>query len=298
MHNGERIRQLLEGSTQEATIISPFIKAEALRSLLTVLPTETHVRCVTRWRAKEIAAGVSDVEVLDVLDERGNARLTLVDRLHAKLYVAGDRCLVGSANVTLAGFGEASDGGNIEILVEKNSNDADIVGVLEEIDQLERVATRSMADVFRRWADGIEGQLPAQESPHGWFPCSRRPELAYRLYTHPPRGYTKVADKMVLQDLVRSNLPLGLDEVEFRAGIRSLLEEIELSEPLLGVAHDVTLTRADAQQYLESLAGNEITVNDLWNAFVEWMTYFFPEQLMKQEISEVGLRRAVSMSHE
>ena len=76
------------------------------RSLLDVIPTATHLHCVTRWLPQEVAAGVSDPEILDMLEERGNFTLSLVDRLHAKLYIAGERCLAGSANVTLAGLGE------------------------------------------------------------------------------------------------------------------------------------------------------------------------------------------------
>ena len=34
------------------------------------------------------------------------------------------------------------------------------------------------------------------------------------------------------------------------------------------------------------------STNDLWLAFVNWMAYFFPDQVMKQQIAEVALRRA------
>ena len=54
----------------------------------------------------------------------------------------------------------------------------------------------------------------------------------------------------------------------------------------------MTLTRADAQSYLERMAGDRFSANDLWIAFVNWMTYFFSDRVMKQEISEVTLRRA------
>lgn len=52
------------------------------------------------------------------------------------------------------------------------------------------------------------------------------------------------------------------------------------------------LTRADASSYLETIAGDDFSTNDLWAAFVNWMAYFFPEQVMKQEIAELALRRA------
>ena len=99
---GARIQALFESADGETAVIAPFIKVDALRSLLEVIPAGLHLRCVSRRRPKEIDAGVSDPEILDLLEARGNFSLSLVDPLHAKLYIAGDQCLVGSANVTAA----------------------------------------------------------------------------------------------------------------------------------------------------------------------------------------------------
>ena len=106
---GSRIRVLLAGAVGEVTIIAPFVKVDALRSLIDVVPSAVHLRCVTRWLTREVAVGISDPEVLDVLEERGNFSLSLVDRLHAKLYIAGNRCLAGSSNVTFCGDGRRSE---------------------------------------------------------------------------------------------------------------------------------------------------------------------------------------------
>ena len=55
---------------------------------------------------------------------------------------------------------------------------------------------------------------------------------------------------------------------------------------------DRTITRADAHSFLEEISGEEISTQDLWLAFVNWVAYFFPDEVMKQEISEIALRRA------
>ena len=54
---------------RDVAIIAPFIKVEALTSLLEVVPSTSHLRCVTRWLPREVADGVSDPEVFDVLEE-------------------------------------------------------------------------------------------------------------------------------------------------------------------------------------------------------------------------------------
>ena len=290
---GDRIRALFESATGGIAVIAPFIKIDAMRSLLDVIPSDMHLRCVTRWLPREVAAGVSDPEILDMLEERGNFSLSLVDRLHAKLYIAGERCLAGSANVTLAGLGEGGDSRNIEVLVEATLTDPGIAATLAEISQAERAATRSMAQAVRRLADSIADSTKsaaALDAP--WFPGSRRPEQAYTFYAQPPSGFVGTADRVLLTDLASSNLPPGLEEHEFRDAIRSLLAAIPLAEILLEASEDTTLTRADASSWLDTIGGDDFSTNDLWIAFVNWMAYFFPDRVMKQEIAEIALRRA------
>ena len=290
---GARIRALFENAEAEVAVIAPFIKVDALRSLIRVIPAEAHLRCVSRWLPREIAAGVSDPEILDLLETRGNFSLSLVDRLHAKLYIAGHRCLAGSANVTLAGLGEGGDDGNIEVLVETTVDEPGIAATLEAIAQDERVATRSMARAARRLAERVTTPTPLPGALDGhWFPGSRRPEQAYGFYAQLPSGFLGVADQVLLADLARSNLSPGLGEGEFRDAIRSLLKAIPLAEALLAASEDTTLIRADASSWLEPISGDHFSSNDLWIAFVNWMAYFYSDRVMRQEIAEIALRRA------
>lgn len=289
---GRRIRALFESAVDTASVVAPFIKVDALRSLLNVIPTNTSLRCVTRWFPHEVAAGVSDPEIMDILEERGNFTLSIVDTLHAKLYIADERCLAGSANVTLAGLGEG-DNRNIEVLVETTLGDHGIAATLEEISQTERPATRLMAQTVRRLADSLSTATASTVDPATpWFPISRRPESAYQFYTQPPGEYTKATDRILLIDLAGSNLQPGLNEEEFRTAVRSLLAVIPIAQILLDTTEDKTLTRADTQSYLETISGDEFSTNDLWLAFVNWMAYFWSDSVIKQEITELALRRA------
>ena len=234
---------------------------------------------------------MSDPEILDVLEERGRFTLTLVDSLHAKLYIAGDDCLAGSSNVTLPGLGETNDG-NIEVLVATTIKDPGVASTLGDIAEAERPATRTLAEATRRLADSLAQPAAEPNGEKPWFPHSRRPEHAFRLYSRPPTGYLVEADRILLSDVAGSNVPPGLEEKGFRTEIRALLATIPLAEALLDATEDVTLTRADAHSHLELLATGDFSTNDLWLAFVNWMAYFFPDQVMKQQIAEVALRRA------
>ena len=289
---GELIRELLRNAQGDVAIIAPFIKVGALSSLLEVIPPTATVRCVTRWLPRDVSAGVSDPEIMELLEQRGNFSLSLVDNLHAKIYVAGEKCLVGSANVTFSGLGEAGGENNIEVLVEATINNPGVAPTLASITRLERPATQTLAEAARRLANRLPSSVNYGAVDDYWFPRSRNPDRAYRLYSQPPRGFVGKADEILLQDLARSNLPPGLSEANLRTQVCSLLGDIPLGGAILQAAEDTRLTRLDAMTHLELHADNEYTTDDLWIAFVNWMVYFFPNDVMMQEITEVALRRA------
>ena len=292
---GFRLRELFEGASENATIVAPFIKVDALRSLLSAIPSSVHVRCVTRWLPRDVAAGVSDPEIIDILEERGDFNIGLVDRLHAKMYIADDRCLAGSVNVTRSGLGETEGGGNIEVLVGSTIEDAGIAATLEAISREERNADRTLAVSARRLADSLPREMLVGGRGVDWFPRSRRANRAFRCYLDIPTGYVKASEQMLLVDLAMFDLQPGLTEDEFGGAIRSKLAALSIARGLLDATEDRMLTRAEAQSFLEEVAGAEESTDDLWLSFLNWMAYFFSGAVMKQEISEVALRRAVPL---
>ena len=292
MSQGNRIRSLFRNAEERVEIIAPFIKTGALKSLIEVVSTDVHLRCVTRWLPREIAAGVSDPEIFNILEERGNFTLTLVDNLHAKIFIADENCLAGSSNVTFSGLGEAADESNIEILVTSTIHDPGVATTLAGVTQVERPATRVQAELARRLADSFLSIPDPIASETYWFPRSRWPERAYRLYSQPPDGYIVEADQVLLIDLAGSNLQPGYSKDEFHKEIRILLAEIPLAAAVLNATEDTILTLPEAVSQIELLAVDGFTPSELWLSFVNWMAHFYPNQVMKQEIAEVGLRRA------
>src|SRR5262249_40284270 len=123
--DGERLRQLIESAKSEVLLCAPFIKKEVLKKLFGVLGENTSVKVITRWRAAELAAGVSDLEVLEVCHNRPRAQFLLLDNLHAKLYLADDLGLIGSANLTAAALGWV-DRSNVELLVPARRSDPEV----------------------------------------------------------------------------------------------------------------------------------------------------------------------------
>ena len=290
---GRRIARLLSSARHEVHIIAPFIKVETLRLLLSEVRDDIPVHCVTRWKPREVAAGVSDPEVLDVLQARGNGSLYLVNRLHAKVFIADSGCLVGSANVTEAALGLRGTGSNIEILVEVPRNDPSVSSVLSEIDVEKREADALMAATVSTMAERLRREGVTDLGRElTWFPVSRQPTRAYRFYKRVPEGYLGKAEQEILSDLARADVQPGLSEDQFRGVIRSLLAKLPIAARLLDDDKDVTLAREDARAFFEGLATESWQADDLWRSFVKWMAHFYDDKIIQQEVVEVSLRRA------
>ena len=295
MSPGDRVRNLVSGARNSVEVIAPFIKVGTLGTILEAVPTTVPVRCVTRWLPQELASGISDIETLDLLEQRGNAHLSLVDNLHAKLYIADSDCLVGSANVTHSGFGDSPDS-NIEVLIATTLEDQGVAATLADIDRHERPATRELAGQLRAVMDYLGQTTHTTRLRTTWLPRSRKPELAHRRYTelystNLPDDLT-TAERLVVEDIASMNLAPGLAARQFDAAVRDRLEQIEPGRSFLAGTGDALLTFKDTYSFLSGLDVEGFSEQDLWRAFIEWMAHFYPDRVMKQSITEVALRRA------
>ena len=295
MSPGDRVRSLVSGARNSVEVIAPFIKLGTLSTILDAVPTTVPVRCVTRWLPQEVASGVSDIETLDLLEQRGNSHLSLVDNLHAKLYIADSDCLAGSANATHSGFGDAPDS-NIEVLIATTLEDQGVVATLADIGRHERPATRELAEQLRAMVDYLGQAAHMTRLRSTWLPRSRKPGPAYRRYkelysTNLPDDLTTV-ERLVVDDIASMNLAPGLAEREFDAAVRDRLEQIEPASAFLAGTGDALLTFKDTYSFFSSLDVEGFSEQDLWRAFIEWMAHFYPDRVMQQSITEIALRRA------
>src|ERR1022692_3406709 len=119
----DQLEALCSSAHNDLLLIAPFIKYAVLARLFGGTQPSVHVQVVTRWLPQDIKAGVSDLEVWDVVKGRTRTRLWLRQDLHAKYYRADDRCLVGSANLTGSALG-LSAAPNLELLVPVRPNSA------------------------------------------------------------------------------------------------------------------------------------------------------------------------------
>ena len=203
-----------------AFLAAPYIKAEAVNRILELLSPQASLSCVSRWRAEDLAAGVSDVGCRTLVANRGG-EFRLHPSLHGKYYRFDAMVLVGSANLTKAGLGYGTTQ-NLEILCPPAS---EFDWQQFENQLLEN--SRFVSDQEFEWWSGIEviqvreGRLPPVPELEGieaveWIPRTREPDHLWRGYLGywnliPGVGEAEMA-RLDLKDLA---LPPDMERDEF-----------------------------------------------------------------------------------
>lgn len=191
--DGERIKELVRGAKREVILCAPFIKSKVLGIILEAVPQVVPVRIVTRWRPAEVAAGLSDLEVYDIAKERPHTELSLLHSLHAKLYLADDDCLVGSANLTASALGWCQDA-NLEILLPACRSDPDVARLLERLATATPATFQTRAEIEQQAvAFGASELNESREIPPDdagrlaapWMPRCAAPDKLFAIYQNP-----------------------------------------------------------------------------------------------------------------
>ncbi|MEV0110583.1 phospholipase D family protein [Nocardia sp. NPDC050799] len=249
-HIWRQVSELVAGAHEQVTLVAPFIKKEVLAATLAIVPGAVeNITCVTRWIPEEIAAGVSDPEIIELAAEDERLHIALCPRLHAKLYLADNLCLLGSANLTGKATGLAPYS-NIEILVEIPADHAEVSRALTDIQMQAIQASPHMAELARKQADLLKAE-PEHSPRQEWYPVTRRPEAVYGYYCGRAQ-YSRSVEAAILRDLAFLGVPPGLPEPEFSAWIEARLHAIPLLKPL---ANGGTLTNVELQTALQQSTG-------------------------------------------
>lgn len=273
---GERLLAFVR-DVEALTIIAPFVTVSGIEPLLSVLPDECLLEVITRWRPDEVAAGVSDPRVLDLVSQRGGT-VALHPAVHAKAYIVGDRALVGSANVTSNGLGWHRPGA-VEILVETAADDPALVSLLAVLKGTSAVATKADRDAVLNAAAMLPTapvRVPIEATDRtDWLPTYRPPEVLWRVYIG--QREESVAE-LVRPELSALGIPTGLATEEiFNKYVGAILRQGFTGR----IARECSnLTTMKAVQRLVELC-NEVgcTINDpadSWETLASWIAHFLP----------------------
>ena len=239
----ERLREMLielaAGSTRECILVAPFMKVSVFRDIVGVLPEGTTLRVFTRWRPMEIALGVSDLEVFDVVTEREYSCLRLVNRLHAKYYRGDNLRYLGSANLTSRGLGGAGVCKNMELLHRVLDEDGEEFERLLELeswtpDSAYREAVAAAATAIAEglpkdpsdWSfheQELEEEISVFSNDREWIPQSRSYHALWRVYSGNTIGLIGEEIRQGRLDCIAFGVPPGISENAFRFAVHSRL---------------------------------------------------------------------------
>jgi hypothetical protein len=285
---GDLLLERVRATRQRVLLCAPFVKAAVIERLLTALEPDIDIELFTRWRPEEVVAGVSDLSVLELVEEQGG-RVFLCDALHAKLFRFDELILIGSANLTAKALGWSLDS-NLELLVEVSAELTAVDALEAEMRAVAIPATAEIAAEIERVAallpkvprQVVESALQIPASPADaaglWRPHLREPRDLYRAYAKGLDRLTENSATSAAQDLSDLEIPPGLDRAQFEGLVGTRLLQARLIQKI-----DDLLSRSrrfgEMRDVLaETLRLDRDEATHAWQTTMRWMLYFLPQR--------------------
>ncbi|MFY1677385.1 phospholipase D family protein [Streptomyces sp. WMMC905] len=281
-HVWRQIEGLLATARGRVALVAPFIKKDVFKAAVdAVTAAEAEILCVTRWSVLEVASGVSDPEIAELAAEDERITILLCHDLHAKLYLADDRCLVGSANLTGKATGRRQPK-NLELLLEVPEAHPEVQQLFQQIRETAVPASLELAQQIREQAELIrqDEDRPeivivtgeAEEGPAHWRPETRSPQRLYHIYRGRKHDYVSEILAGVVRDLAHLDIPPGLSESAFSKAVLDRLYALPEVEQLVT---DGRLSMADLQlRLMEADGSTEAQAQRAAENICEWLKYF------------------------
>lgn len=286
---GDKLAAAGERAVHEVLLIAPFAKFVALSRVVEGVPMSVPIRCVTRWRLEEIAAGVSDLNCFNLITERAGSSFLLCPNLHTKYFRFDLHAFLGSANLTQAALGW-SERSNAEAFIEFKSDQIVTTESFENsiLSNSITVDAALHAEFKSMLSEYLLEQLPStifsdKEERSGlynpstnffWHPKCRSPEYLFRIYLGDPNAMSSVGLTAAIEDLNYLDLPSGLSETNFNRSIRSRIISLPITKDLdlfLSQPRRFGEMRLWTKEILEVEDGT-----DAWQTLMRWLLYFLP----------------------
>lgn len=260
---------------------SPFAKVGVVERVLSAVPDGIQISLYTRWRPDEVAAGVSDTEVLPAVRARAG-QVYLHDRLHAKYYRNEETALLGSANLTATALGWVPSP-NLELLVGMSR---DAVERLEHRLALESVpATDETAREVERIAELMPRRPPISlcvdatpETAVEWVPRLRIPSDLFLAYSGGTEKLSSTSAAAATGDLEILDLPPGLLRHQFEALVGHRLLTQTFFARLDGFLTRPRRFGEVRDMISRALAYDRDHAEETWQTAMRWMLEFLPER--------------------
>jgi len=297
----DAVLDIMRTASGSVLIAAPYIKSHALRKLIAALPDAVSgLTCITRWLPEDIAAGVCDIEILENVTDRPGGKLLVHPHLHAKYYRSGDRCLVGSANLTGRGLGWVTPA-NVELLVElprdfPGLSEWEAALLASAVPATAELRDRIMQEAERLKQAGAVARVPEvdqdtdeETAVSKWIPSCPVPERLWNVYQG---GGTDTmvssAREAAQHDLAALAPPHGLTQKLFEAYIAGILRQMPLMAEIDRLASSgLTDTQAHAFLTEKRETDSSYPTDQAWRVLKAWLIHFFPNTYRLETGQEV-----------
>ncbi len=289
---GDDLLELCSQAKHEVILIAPFIKKSVFLRILDAIPIQTtSINCITRWQPEEVLAGVSDLEVFDIISDRSAAKLFIHPLLHAKYFRVDDKCLIGSANLTQRGLGWAHPS-NLELLVSMPANNTELVNFEKNVTDTAFEATNELKDGIAEAVKLLEQEKNSmsygsylflyeeiKESYSNWLPLCQRPDQLFQIYSN--RSVSQIVEATLeagKKDLQTLCVPIGLSDDNFYKYLAVLFQQTALIKKVYENENS-PIKPSNGEKIIKCLIEEEdlkYDPLDHWNIVKEWILYFLP----------------------
>lgn len=294
--------ELMRSATDEVLVVAPYIKVKTLQKLISAVPdTVSRLTCVTRWLPEDIASGVCDLEIFDLIKNRPGGSLRIYPHLHAKYYRTSSVAMIGSANISARALGWFSPP-NIELLVqlpvdlpglpewEQHLLDSTLPVTVELRDQIAEEAALLKATNAVTFVPEVEKILPEADTPELWFPECPVPDRLWEVYKGAGIDtMVKSAREGAKRDLVALAPPKGLSRDLFEKYVSGILKQMPIIKDIDRLSSN-GMSDSKAIEFLEGkleTAGIVYPCEQAWQILKRWLTHFCPADYIVQAEQEV-----------
>ena len=287
---GDELLHLCAQTTDEIVLVSPFIKYEALEKIFEAIPEQVNIKCVTRWYPEEIAAGVSDLEVFDLMAKRPKACLLLHPFLHAKYFRADHKCILGSANLTKRALGWSSPT-NLELMIELSFDVLELKLFEQELLAYAFQASEALRQQIENQAVRIKQENNfifchasvdngSNDVAHDWLPLCPAPGNIYQIYAQ--KNLDQILNSTLeagKKDLSIIAAPLGFDQTAFDKYIAAVLQQMPLIQRIYCMTKNHPLTPEAGKALILSFIDQKSIIykpEQHWDILRKWLLYFLP----------------------
>ncbi len=299
MKIGDQLLDVLSSAEKSVQIAAPFIKVRAFERALMAISNNVDLTCVTRWRPEDIASGVSDLEIFELIEGRGRSVLLIHPHLHAKFFAADTSCLVGSANLSQTALGWRAPS-NLELLVQLNTTDHALETWWSNLQEESIEVTEDIRAALERDAAELRASgkpIPRPEADEGivaeervWVPECPRWTGLWEVYSGDEERLPSSALASAKSDLAALSLPPGMNQTSFEKALRMTFRRTRIYQEIDLFARE-GLTDLAAYTLLNKKCGITATeVPRRWQLIKRWLSELYPNEFRVEASQEVLLK--------